>query len=168
MQLKEIDKERYSKHFKQLFIGVVLLMLIVGVGSGQLLILLFTDGEGTHTLLNAIGVLTAALITGSLLRRYKEHPFMYELLYVWELKQQLNKIYRKQKAIKAAMEEGDRDAMVIMNFSYQGSKQLYHLDNNTLTMEELNRSIVELEKLLEQYQYQITLEEYRQELLERF
>jgi len=168
MQLKEIDKERYSKHFKQLFIGVVLLMLIVGVGSGQLLILLFTDGEGTHTLLNAIGVLIAALITGSLLRRYKEHPFMYELLYVWELKQQLNKIYRKQKAIKAAMEEGDRDAMVIMNFSYQGSKQLYHLDNNTLTMEELNRSIVELEKLLEQYQYQITLEEYRQELLERF
>ncbi|MCV6589248.1 MAG: DUF3087 domain-containing protein [Marinobacterium sp.] len=168
MQLKEIDKDRYSKHFKQLFIGITVLMLVIALGSSQLLIALIGGEEGSNFLLNLIGVAIAGVVCGSLLRRYKEHPWMYELIYVWELKQQLNQIYRKQKAIRAAMEDGDPDAMTVMHFSYQGSKQLYELDNNTITMDELNRDIDALEALSARYQVTLSLDNYRPALLERF
>lgn len=168
MQLKEIDKERYSKHFKQMFIGVSVLMLIIAVGSSQLMIELIGGEEGSNFWLNLAGVVIAAFITGSLIRRYKNHPWMYELIYVWELKQQLNRIYRKQKAVKAAMQDGNHDAMVIMNFSYQGSKQLYHLDNNTITMDELNAAIRELDSLKEQHNVELSLDDYNPSLLDQF
>lgn len=168
MQLKEIDKARYSKHFKQMFVGVCLVMLTIALLSSQVLIALIGGEDGSNFWLNLIGVVIAAFVTGSLIRSYKNHPWMYELIYVWELKQQLNRIYRKQKAIKAAMEEGDRDAMVIMNFSYQGSKQLYTLDDNTITMDELNRSIEALDILCARYQITLSLDEYKEELLEKY
>ena len=62
---------------------------------------------------------------------------MVEVVYVWDLKQQLNKIRRKQRKIEAAIENNDKDAMIIMNFMLHGSKQLYELDDNTITMDDL-------------------------------
>lgn len=168
MQLQQIDKERYSKHFKLVFVGVVALLLAVALPTSTLLIYLFTDGEGSHFWLNLFGVVVAALVTGSVLRRYRQHSFMYEVMYVWDLKQLLNKIYRKQSKLKAAMADGDTDAMQIMNFSYQGSRQLWELDNNTLTMEELNRAVEELDVLAARYQVSLDLEKFSPELLENF
>ncbi len=168
MQLKDIDKQRYSKHFKQLFIGVSVLMLSIALVVSQLLMLLTNSTGDSNFALNVAGAASAAIVAGYLIRRYRHHPWMYELMYVWQLKQALNRIYRKQKAIKAAMQEGNRDAMVIMNFSYQGSKQLYHLDNNTITMDELNKAITELSNLLEQHQFSIEITDYRPELLDQF
>ncbi len=168
MQLKEIDKERYSKRFKQLFIGASVVMLSIALVVSQLLILLAGNPEGANFALNAAGAATAAVVAGYLIRRYRHGPWMYELMYVWQLKQELNRIYRKQKAVKAAMQEGNRDAMVIMNFSYQGSKQLYHLDNNTITMDELNKAVTELSALIEQHPFSVELTDYQPELLEQF
>ncbi|WP_432473132.1 DUF3087 family protein [Amphritea sp. HPY] len=168
MQLQEIDKERYSKHFKQTFIGVVLVLLLIAVPVSTLLIQLFGDSDGSNTLLNLAGVVVAAFVVGALFRKYRTHQFLHEVMYVWDLKQVLNKIYRKQKQIKQAMTEGDRVAMLIMNYSYQGSKQLYNLDNNTITMDELNRDMVALDKLLDEYGYQVTLEEFDVELLQGY
>ena len=71
---------------------------------------------------------------------------------VWDLKQILNKIYRKQKKIEEAMikkamiKKKQHDAMIIMNFQYRGSKQLYELDDNTITMVELNSKMKQLDK----------------------
>ena len=71
------------------------------------------------------------------LQRFRQHSFMHEVVYVWDLKQNLNRIYRKQRKVEAKVEEGDQEAMIIMNFQYRGSKQLYELDDNTITMEGL-------------------------------
>lgn len=168
MQLKEIDKQRYSKHFKQLFIGASVVMLSIALVVSQLLIMLTGNPEGSNFALNAAGAVTAAVVAGYLVRHYRHHPWMYELMYVWQLKQELNRIYRKQKAIKAAMQEGNRTAMIIMNFSYKGSKQLYQLDNNTITMDELNNAMTVLNNLIEEHQFTIELADYRPELLEQF
>jgi len=62
--------------------------------------------------------------------RLRDHPFMDELVYVWNLKKQLNLIYRKQHRIEPLIEDDNVDAMVVMNYMYQGSKQLYELDDN--------------------------------------
>ncbi len=168
MQLQEIDKARYSKHFKMVFVAVAVVLLVISLAVSTLLIAFLTDGQGSHFWLNLAGVGVAGLITGSLLRHYRQHPFMFEVMYVWDLKQVLNKIYRKQKQIKAAMAEGNTDAMQIMNFSYQGSKQLYLLDNNTLTMDELNKSITELDALAEDYRVALDTERFNPAMLDAF
>jgi len=164
MQLHDIDKERYSKHYKQIFIGVIVILMVVALSVSTLLIHFIGDEDGNF-LLNLVGVVVGAFIVGGLFRKYREHDYLREVIYVWDLKQMLNKIYRKQKQIKQAMTEGDRTAMVIMNWSYHGSRQLYHLDNNTITMEELNREMVNLDKLLEQHGYEIELNEFNETLL---
>ncbi|WP_261844756.1 DUF3087 domain-containing protein [Aliamphritea ceti] len=168
MQLQEIDKERYSKHYKIVFVAVAVVLLVVSLTVSTVLIQVFTDGDGSHFWLNLSGVAVAALVVGSLLRRYRRDVFMFEVMYVWDLKQMLNKIYRKQAKIKAAMAEGNADAMQIMNFSYQGSKQLYLLDNNTLTMEELNKSMTELDALAEDFRITLALEQFNPAMLEAF
>ncbi len=69
--------------------------------------------------------------------------------YVWNLKQIHNQIYRKLKRIQPKAEQGDREALTILYFYYTTQKQVYDLDNNTLTIKTVQQSldnIVELVK----------------------
>jgi len=168
MQLENIDKARYSKHFKLVFVAVVAALLVISISTSSLMIQLFTDGEGSHFWLNLAGVVIAALITGSFLRKFRQHPFMYEVMYVWDLKQQLNAVNRKQKQLKEAAEQGDAVAMQALNFCYQGSRQLFLLDDNTLTMEELERWMDELQTLADDHQVDLDLEQYEPSVLSNY
>ncbi|HCH24632.1 MAG TPA: DUF3087 domain-containing protein [Oceanospirillaceae bacterium] len=168
MQLENIDKQRYSNHYRIIFWQVIAIMLGVSVTSSTLLIHFIGEPSQNNFWLNVAGVVIAAVVISSLFRRFKTHPFLYEVIYVWNLKQTLNKIYRKQAKITPAMEQGKINALIVMNFYYQGSKQLYQLDNNTITMEELNNKIQELAELLEKYQVNVSLEEFNIQRLEDF
>jgi len=141
MQLKEIDKVRYSKHYKIIFAGIAFVLLIIAPATSALFISLFSNPEGAYFYHNLAGVVIGVAIVAIVLTKFRQHPFMLEVVYVWELKQQLNRIRRKQRKIEAAVENNDKDAMIIMNFMLHGSKQLYQLDDNTLTMEDLLRKI---------------------------
>ncbi|WP_350563584.1 DUF3087 family protein, partial [Psychrobacter sp. CAL346-MNA-CIBAN-0220] len=82
----------------------------LAVGSlaiSQTLIALFPDESGTHFHWNVAGVVISALGLAWLLNKYRTHPFMIEVVYVWELKQALNKITRKMAKLKAAGREGN-------------------------------------------------------------
>ena len=68
-----------------------------------------------------------------------------------KLKAELNRIYRKQRKIKASAEEGDAQAMAILDYSYRTSRHVFELDNNTLTLEELTKSQNELRALQEKF-----------------
>mgnify|MGYP000468796162 FL=1 len=61
------------------------------------------------------------------------------------IKQCQNQIYRKLKSIKKAASENDTAAIAILVFYYRSLKQVYELDDNTLTINniisELNKSI---------------------------
>lgn len=168
MQLKQINKERYAKHYKYLMIGIVIVLAVIALSISTILIQLFGNAEGGNFWLNVTGVVISAIIVISLLKKNSDHEFMYEVLYVWNLKQMLNQIYRKQRKVKAAIETGDHDAMVIMNWSYNGSEQLYNLDNNTITMEDLHRSMRELEKTIEQHGFSISTEDFKPEMLDKY
>jgi hypothetical protein len=92
---------------------------------------------------------------------------------VWDLKQILNKIYRKQKKIEVQLEEAkikqdQHDAMIIMNFQYRGSKQLYELDDNTITMAELNSKIKQLDKRMLAAGLSLSTDAFDVEMLDRF
>lgn len=168
MQLKKINKERYGTHYKQIMIGSVIVLAVIALSISTLLIQLVGNPDGSNFWLNLVGVIVAGIVVASLFRRYREHEYMYEVMYVWDLKQMLNKIYRKQKKIKEAIAEGDREAMVIMNWSYQGSKQLYLLDNNTITLDDLQRAMDELEQTVAEHNFTVTTEEFRSEMLDKY
>ena len=168
MQLQQIDKARYRKHLNKVIFASIAALTIGSLGISQLLILLFPDSNGSHFHWNLLGVVVTSIAIGWTLKKVKSHPFMYEVAYVWDLKQALNRITRKMMAIKKACKEGDVDAMLAMQFSYSGSKQLWTLDDNTITMEDLSMWQAELDALARQYQVELDITKYDERILTKF
>lgn len=167
MQLKTINKARYSKHLKITFFAICAYMLSVALGVSTLLIHLIGSDSGGNFWLNVAGVVIAMASLGLLYNKFKAHDFFSEIVYVRHLKAQLNAIYRKQRAIKEAAQNGDATAMAILDFSYRTSQFVYQLDDNTLTMEEVTKSINELQGWANQYQVEHYID-YTPELLKNY
>lgn len=168
MKLKEIDKTRYRKHLNKVIYACVLSLTAGSLGIAQLLIALFPDASGTHFHWNLTGVIITAVFIGFVLNKYRSHPFMTEVVYVWELKQALNQITRKMAKLKVAAQNGDVDAMQAIHYSYAGSRQLWTLDDNTITMEELGLWQAELNTLAEKYHVTLDATSYDVKVLKRF
>lgn len=167
MPLQPVDKERYSKHSKITFFAICAYLLIVALGVSTLLIHLVGSKDGGNFWLNVAGVIIAVCGLALLYQRFKQHPFFSEIVYVRALKAQLNAIYRKQRAIKAAAEQGDATAMAILHYSYNTSQFVYKLDDNTITLDDLAKSQNELQTWAQQYQV-TDFADYRPEMLEKY
>lgn len=168
MKLRQIDKERYSKHYKIVFAAIALALLVISIACSTLLIAWLSTPDESHLILNAIGVAFAALLAAYTLYHFREHPFMEELVYVWKLKNQLNRIYRKKRKIEPLVEDNHVDAMIVMNYMYQGSKQLYELDDNTITLNNLTSKSERLSARIKESGLQLTTEDYHSDLLGQF
>ncbi|NNE64021.1 MAG: DUF3087 family protein, partial [Gammaproteobacteria bacterium] len=94
MQLRQIDKNRYRKHYRIVFVAICIALIVISLGSSTLLIRWFSNPEGSNFILNLTGVVIAALLVSAALYYFRDHAFMDELVYVWNLKKQLNRIYR--------------------------------------------------------------------------
>lgn len=141
MKLMPIDKTRYRRHLNRVFFGIALALTAFAIGTSTILIKAFSTPDAPHFWFNLAGVVIAAALVVALLQKLRSHPFMREVVYVWDLKQVLNRIYRRERELQAAVEEDDANALIIMNFFYRGSKQLYELDDNLVTIEELTDKI---------------------------
>lgn len=168
MQLIDIDKARYQKHLKIVFIGCAVSLAVGSLALSQTLIALFPDESGSHFHWNLLGVVVSALTLGWLLNKYRQHDFMREVTYVWELKQALNKITRKMPKLEKAALEGNRDALLAMQYSYAGSRFLWKLDDNTLTLDELAIKQLELDRLAEKFQVTLQVADYDEKILAAF
>ena len=164
MKLKAVEKPVYRKHLNIIIAGFIASLLILALAYGQGLIMLFADSVNltpepavtvaaevvaeTATVepennfkYNFLGVLMALLTCVFALHRLRASAFFSEVYYVWQVKQLQNAIYRKLKKIKAAVDNDDINAMIILNFYYASLKQIYLLDDNTLTISKLNSDI---------------------------
>ncbi|MCP3428694.1 DUF3087 domain-containing protein [Opacimonas viscosa] len=160
MQLLEIDKKRYRKHLN-IVIGLCIVALVVGsLGIAQILIAIYPSAEGTHFHWNLFGVIVTVIAIGVVLKQYKAHPFMTEVVYVWELKKVLNVITRKMQKIQSEAEQGNVQALLALQFSYSGSRQLWTLDDNTILMDELAVEQAKLNALLEKFSLQLDLTKF--------
>ena len=168
MKLKQIDKARYRKHLNIVIVACVLVFAAGSLLIAQGLIALFPDESGSHFHWNLTGVIITAVLIGTLLNTYRKHPFMTEVVYVWELKQSLNKINRKLAKIKPAAEQGDINAMIILQYSYAGSRLLWHLDDNNIVMDELSIAQAELDSVAQKYQLSPKAEAYEEVMLKQF
>ena len=186
MKLKDIQKPVYRKHLNIIIVGFIASLLILALAYGQGLVMLFADsaklmanptnvaaGEIANEVAttesnfryNFFGVLLALLTCVFVLHRLRFSAFFSEVYYVWEIKQQQNAIYRKLKKIKVAASNDDPaavdvNALVILNFYYASLKQIYLLDDNTLTMSKLNTDISELNRRIENLHLTISTDQF--------
>lgn len=168
MQLINIDKSRYRRHLNKVIVGCIVGLAAGSLFIAQVLIVLFPDDSGSHFHWNLLGVIVSALILGGLLNRYREHPFMTEVVYVWELKQALNKINRKMRKLKAASATGNASAMLAIAYSFAGSRLLWELDDNHIIMDELVIQQAELDRLAAKYLISINIDDYDPRILTQF
>ncbi|TNC06282.1 DUF3087 domain-containing protein [Vibrio diabolicus] len=152
MEIKKINKDIYKKKVNLVIGGFVALLAISSLAFSTLLIVLFGNTEvvpeqstgNFHW--NLIGVVLAVATSLSLLNQIKTRPYMEEVLYVWKLKQLHNKIFRKLKSIKAASND-DVKALTTLKFYYTTQQQVFELDNNTLTMNSVNKELEAIEQI---------------------
>lgn len=169
MQLHPIDKALYQHRHKRVVAGLIISLTVLSLAFSTTLISFFGSPEdGSNTALNAAGVLLAVAVLLIVAQKLKHNPYFEEVLYVWRLKQELNQINRRISKIKAAAEQGDINAMIILNYSYKASEHLWNLENNTLVMEELRKWMADLEQLQQKYNVEVSVEDYRRELLNSY
>ncbi len=137
-QIKDIDKARYQRHLNRVMIACIVALVVLSLGVSQSLILFMPDPSGSHFHWNLTGVIFACVVVGMVLKRVKDTPYMKEVLYVWQLKQMLNQITRRLRHIENNTESANRDAFKVLDFYYAGCRQLWQLDDNTITMDELS------------------------------
>ncbi|MFW1207152.1 DUF3087 domain-containing protein [Vibrio parahaemolyticus] len=153
MEIQKINKEIYRKKVNLVIGGFVVLLAVSSLAFSTLLISLFGNTniqpeQSTGNFhWNLIGVLLSLATSLSLLNQFKTRPYMKEVHYVWKLKQLHNKIYRKLKSIKAAASSDDLQALTILKFYYTTQKQVFELDNNTLTMSSVNKELEAIDQI---------------------
>lgn len=168
MQLIKIDKARYRRHLNRVIVGSIAALAIGSLAIAQILIALFPDASGSHFHWNLLGVVVTTLTIGWLLNKYRTHAYMTEVVYVWDLKQALNKITRKVPKLKAAAQAGNADALLALQYSYAGSRLLWHLDDNSIVMEELSVAQLELDSLITKYNLTLNTDDYNDLILNQF
>lgn len=168
MRLKEIDKGRYKSRFRVVFAAIVAALMVISLAVSSFVIQVFSTPEAPHFWHNLGGVIVAAIIVAVVLNKWRDHPYLYEVVYVWDLKQELNRIHRKLKRIEPKVEQQDRDALIVMNFMYRGSKQLYELDDNTITMDTLLPKLLAHEQKMQAAGLSTSTDEYAPVMLDRF
>ena len=168
MQLIEINKARYQRHLNLVIVGCICGLVMGSLGISQTLIGLFPDESGSHFNWNLLGVVIASVTIAWLLNKYRTHDFLSEVVYVWDLKQSLNKINRRMPKLKAASLQGNLDALIAIHYSYAGSRLLWQLDDNTIVMEELAIQQAELDRIALEYHLTLNLNDYDESILKQF
>ncbi|CCK77061.1 conserved hypothetical protein [Oleispira antarctica RB-8] len=168
MQLQTIDKALYRKRLNIVLITSIAVLLVISLSVSNILIALFGSGiEGDNFWWNVLGVVAGAAVVVSAFKVMANKPFMAEINYVRSLKREMNRIYRSSKKLNIALEANDKNAIIISYFNLQASKQVYQLDNNTLTMEELSEKIRLLDEKIETLGLSISVYDYQPNLVKQ-
>ncbi|MCF7494709.1 MULTISPECIES: DUF3087 family protein [Vibrio] len=174
MKLQKINKEEYRKKMNLLLVSLVGSLALFAIVFGSILIELFgsagsVTGEATGNFhLNVLGVILSVALNAFIASRVKGHDYFKEALYVWNLKQTHNQIYRKLKRIQPKAEQGDREALTILYFYYTTQKQVYDLDNNTLTIKTVQQSLDNIVELSEKWSIELDIKAFSKDLVAKF
>jgi len=187
MKLKDIDKKTYRSKLNQVIVGFILTLAILAIAFGAILIALFTDplavdnislssistaiesgGNSSNFKYNFLGVILALLACAAILQQLKNKPFFNEIYYIWQLKQIQNTIYRRLKKIKKASLDADKNALIVLKYYYASLKQLYILDDNTITLSTLEADISKLDQLITDLGKEIHVDQFTQAMLSSY
>ncbi|NMP31570.1 DUF3087 family protein [Thalassotalea sp. M1531] len=173
MNIQTINKSTYRKRLNHVSVGFVLVFALFALIFGSFFIWAFaepiTDPETQSNFrYNLAGVVLALATMAMIANSIKRHKYLQEIYYVWQLKQLHNRIYRKLANIKAKQIEGDDNAKITLAFYYKTLKQVYELDNNTLTISNVNLEINKLQQHLGVEEFDVMAEQFDKKLLDSF
>ena len=177
MKIIAIDKEIYRQRLNRVIIGFIIILTVLSIIFGTALIAIFSEpinealaNQGTSNFkYNFSGVVIALLFCAATLHYLKTTPFFNEIYYVWQMKQTHNLIYRKLKKIKkAAFQDHNINAMIILNFYYSSLHQVYVLDDNTLTLSSLKLEQQKLNELMLEKQLSVEIAQFDSKLIAEF
>ena len=151
-----------------MIVAAISFLIVGSLGIAQGLIFLFPSDQASHFHWNLLGVALTVFALLITFYHYKNHPFLTEVYYVLKLKKALSLVSRKLHKLEAAAQIGNENAMLALMFSYAGSRQLWELDDNTITMGQLNKHQQKLEDVIKEFQVNIDIENYNSELLKGF
>jgi len=114
---------------------------------------------------NLLGVILALLANAAILHSAKNSAFFTEVYYVWKVKQLQNLVYRKLKKIKLAAKSGEETALIILSFYYQSQLQVYQLDDNTITLETIQKHLQELNDTINEFGLTISSDQFDKSLI---
>jgi len=179
MKIIEINKTQYRNRLNKVIVGFIVTFALLSVLIGSGLIALFSDVASEISTLgsvgdeapsnfkfNFLGVLLGLLACTVILHHIKNKPYFYEIYYVWQLKQIQNLIYRKLKKIKsAAFDQQNIDALIVLHYYYASLKQVYVLDDNTLTISNVNKEQQKLENFLTEHNLKVDTDQFDKSLI---
>ena len=168
MQLINIDKTRYRKHLNIVIAGFIGTLLILALIFGQLLIIGFAQEGVNNFRYNLLGVVLSLFACAAILHTLKKSDFFIEIYYVWQVKQLQNLIYRKLKKVKAAVEHDDTNALIILSFYYQSLKQIYQLDDNTLTITKVVEDLNKVQEIIANKNLTVSAKHFDKKLLSSY
>ncbi|MCG9963667.1 MAG: DUF3087 domain-containing protein [Shewanella sp.] len=173
MKLQQIDKTLYRSNMNRFMVALVLGLIVLSLSFGAGLIALFgveaVPGEPTGNFhWNLLGVILALLLCSAIVYQLKTQPFLKEIYYVWQLKQLQNRIYRKLNKIKAAATSNDINSLITLLFYFTSLRQVYLLDDNTLTLSAVDKELSQVQKQCEALGLTLSAEQFEVELLAGF
>lgn len=155
-------------------VGFVGCLAVLALAFGSILIALFgsegiTESGSTGNFhLNVLGVIIAVIATAFIMNKVKNTPYFDEIMYVWQLKQTHNRIYRRLAKIKEKAARNDHNALLILAFYYTTQQQVFNLDNNTLTITSVQKSLNEVYEQATEMNLTLELDDFTVDLLNRY
>ncbi|QYJ85677.1 DUF3087 domain-containing protein [Shewanella mesophila] len=174
MKLVEVDKVLYRQRLNRVIAVFIGSLALLSLFFGQVLISIFGNveiqsGESTGNLhLNFLGVLIGFALCAGALYQQRHRDYFKEIYYVSRLKALQNRIYRKLKAIKLGADKDSHDALIILNFYFASLKLVYLLDDNTLTLNNVDTELEAIKQRMTSLELSITEQDFDVELLNRF
>lgn len=171
MKMQDVEKTGYRKRINIVIVAFVASLSILSLLFGTLLIVMFgaevvEGAESTGNFhLNLMGVVLAVVLCVSALNNLKTKPFMVDIYYVWRLKQLQNKIYRKLKKVRQLAEYGDINALIILLFYFKSLKQVYLLDNNTITLTSTENELEKLQQQISSHRLLLSEDQFEEQML---
>jgi len=170
MKIKEINKQSYRKTLNQVSVGFVAIFAFLSLIFGSLFIFMFAEPivdpqTQSNFRYNLAGVIFALITMAMIANTVKRKHYFEEVYYVWQLKQIHNRIYRKLANIKAAQINSSQEAKIILAFYYKTLKQVYELDDNTLTISNVDLEINKLKQQLGEEEFEEYAGQFDKQLL---
>lgn len=168
MQLRDINKITYRAHLRYTTIVCIIMLFVGALTTSALLVQWLGHTSDSNFYLNVLSVALTITIMGSIAYNKRTHPYFSEMYYVALVKFELSHINRKIKLIEKSCDIHNTVALDVMAYYYQGTKQVWSLDDNTLAMNEFTIKENKFIAITQACDYTTDVTRYHRELLKQF
>lgn len=168
MKIRKLDAVEYRKKQKKVAITLSLIFALLGLGLSALLRHFSGNPEGENMLVNLIGVLSGLLITISIYSRYKSHPYLEDIGYIWGMKKKVLNIQNKIHHWEEALQRGEQTAATVLAFYFEAGMELQRLENNEYGSSEMVKRYNRFQSECERLGLIASAEDFEEELLGQF